>query len=59
MGSDCDHVWIIGVYIAFSRLCGVIVTDFIQFILAMFGTIMLAWYAVDFVAAWMVCRQSS
>ncbi|WP_340103992.1 sodium:solute symporter family protein [Rhodohalobacter sp. 8-1] len=39
----------IGVYIAFSGLWGVIVTDFIQFILAMFGTIMLAWYAVDFV----------
>lgn len=39
----------IGVYIAFSGLWGVIVTDFIQFILAMFGTIMLAWYAVDYV----------
>lgn len=38
----------IGLYIAFSGLWGVIVTDFIQFILAMFGTIMLAWYAVDF-----------
>src|SRR6056297_3617378 len=39
----------IGIYIAFSGLWGVIVTDFIQFILAMFGTIMLAWYAVDYI----------
>ncbi|MFO7845000.1 MAG: sodium:solute symporter family protein [Balneolaceae bacterium] len=40
---------LIGVYIAFSGLWGVIITDFIQFILAMGGTIMLAWYAVDYV----------
>jgi len=39
----------IGLYIAFSGLWGVIVTDFIQFIIAMVGTIMLAWYAVDYV----------
>ena len=39
----------IGLYIAFSGLWGVIVTDFIQFIIAMVGTILLAWYAVDFV----------
>lgn len=39
----------IGIYIAFSGLWGVIITDFIQFIIAMFGTIMLAWYAVDYV----------
>ena len=39
----------IGIYIAFSGLWGVIVTDFIQFIIAMIGTILLAWYAVDYV----------
>lgn len=39
----------IGLYIAFSGLWGVIVTDFIQFIIAMVGTITLAWYAVDYV----------
>jgi Na+/proline symporter len=39
----------IGIYIAFSGLWGVIITDFIQFIIAMVGTIMLAWYAVDYV----------
>jgi len=39
----------IGVYIAFSGLWGVIITDFIQFIIAMVGTILLAWYAVDYV----------
>lgn len=39
----------IGLYIAFSGLWGVIVTDFIQFIIAMIGTITLAWYAVDYV----------
>jgi len=39
----------IGVYIAFSGLWGVIITDFIQFIIAMGGTILLAWYAVDYI----------
>jgi Na+/proline symporter len=39
----------IGVYIAFSGLWGVIITDFIQFIIAMGGSILLAWYAVDYV----------
>jgi len=37
----------IGIYIAFSGLWGVIVTDFIQFIIAMGGSILLAWFAVD------------
>ncbi|MCC5913312.1 MAG: Na+:solute symporter [Balneolaceae bacterium] len=37
----------IGIYIAFSGLWGVIITDFIQFIIAMGGSILLAWYAVD------------
>lgn len=37
----------IGIYIAFSGLWGVIITDFIQFIIAMGGTILLAYYAVD------------
>lgn len=40
---------LIGIYIAFSGLWGVIITDFIQFIIAMGGTIMLAYYAVDYV----------
>lgn len=38
---------LIGVYIAMSGLWGVVVTDFIQFIIAMAGSILLAWYAVD------------
>lgn len=38
---------LIGVYIAFSGLWGVVVTDFIQFIIAMGGSILLAWLAVD------------
>ncbi|MGF1671911.1 MAG: hypothetical protein ACFCU6_15815, partial [Balneolaceae bacterium] len=38
---------LIGIYISLSGLWGVIVTDFIQFILAMIGSILLAWYAVD------------
>ncbi len=37
----------IGIYIAFSGLWGVIITDFIQFIIAMGGSILLAWFAVD------------
>ncbi len=40
---------LIGVYIAFSGLWGVIITDFIQFIIAMGGSILLAWYAVSHV----------
>lgn len=39
----------IGIYIAFSGLWGVIITDFIQFIIAMGGSILLAFYAVDHV----------
>ena len=39
----------IGIYIAFSGLWGVIITDFVQFIIAMGGSILLAWYAVDYV----------
>ncbi len=39
----------IGIYIAFSGLWGVIITDFIQFIIAMGGSILLAYYAVDYV----------
>jgi SSS family transporter len=38
---------IIGVYIAFSGLWGVVVTDFFQFFIAMTGSILLAWLAVD------------
>lgn len=38
---------LIGIYIAFSGLWGVVVTDFIQFIIAMGGSILLAWLAVD------------
>ena len=38
---------LIGIYIAFSGLWGVVVTDFIQFIIAMGGAIILAWLAVD------------
>ncbi len=38
---------LIGIYIAFSGLWGVIITDFIQFIIAMGGSILLAWFAVD------------
>ncbi len=38
---------LIGVYIAIAGLWGVVVTDFIQFIIAMGGSILLAWYAVD------------
>ena len=37
----------IGLYITFSGIWGVVVTDFIQFIIAMGGSIVLAWYAVD------------
>lgn len=40
---------LIAVYIAVSGLWGVVVTDFIQFFLAMAGTIALAWFAVDHV----------
>ena len=39
----------IGIYIAFSGLWGVIITDFVQFIIAMGGSILLAFYAVDYV----------
>jgi len=38
---------LIGIYIAISGLWGVVVTDFVQFIIAMGGTILLAYYAVD------------
>jgi len=38
---------LIGIYIAFSGLWGVVVTDFIQFFIAMAGSILLAWLAVD------------
>ncbi|SMO63555.1 sodium:solute symporter family protein [Gracilimonas mengyeensis] len=38
---------LIALYIAISGLWGVIVTDFVQFILAMIGTIALAYFAVD------------
>jgi solute:Na+ symporter, SSS family len=37
---------ITGVYSALAGLWGVVVTDFVQFSLAMLGTIVLAWYAV-------------
>ncbi|MFU8812198.1 MAG: sodium:solute symporter family protein [Balneolaceae bacterium] len=37
----------IGVYIALSGLWGVIITDFIQFIIAMGGSILLAYYAIS------------
>ncbi len=40
---------LIGIYIALSGLWGVVVTDFIQFIIAMGGSILLAWLAVDHV----------
>ncbi|MFN1835098.1 sodium:solute symporter family protein [Balneola sp. MJW-20] len=40
---------IIALYIAISGLWGVVVTDFIQFFLAMAGTIALAYFAVDHV----------
>ncbi len=40
---------LIALYIAISGLWGVIVTDFVQFILAMTGTIALAYFAVDHV----------
>lgn len=40
---------ITGIYSASSGLWGVIVTDFVQFILAFVGTGLLAWYAVDHV----------
>jgi Na+/proline symporter len=36
-----------GIYSALSGLWGVVITDFFQFILAMSGTIALAWYAVQ------------
>jgi len=38
---------IVGVYATLSGLWGVAVTDFVQFILAMAGSIALAWIAVD------------
>ncbi|REL39058.1 hypothetical protein DYD21_03625 [Rhodohalobacter sp. SW132] len=38
---------LIGIYIAFSGIWGVIITDFIQFIIAMGGSILLAYYAVS------------
>jgi len=38
---------LIGIYISLSGLWGVIVTDFIQFILAMAGSVLLAWFAVE------------
>ncbi|MBX7122803.1 MAG: Na+:solute symporter [Opitutaceae bacterium] len=40
---------ITGLYSAASGLWGVIITDFIQFILAFLGTALLAWFAVDHV----------
>jgi len=40
---------LIGIYIAISGLWGVVVTDFFQFIIAMTGSILLAWLAVDHV----------
>ncbi|MEX2605129.1 MAG: sodium:solute symporter family protein [Gracilimonas sp.] len=40
---------LIALYIAISGLWGVIVTDFVQFILAMIGTIALAYFAVEHV----------
>lgn len=40
---------LIALYIAISGLWGVMVTDFVQFILAMIGTIALAYFAVDHV----------
>lgn len=40
---------LIGIYIAISGLWGVVVTDFLQFIIAMGGAILLAWLAVDHV----------
>lgn len=40
---------LIAFYIAISGLWGVVVTDFVQFILAMAGTIALAYFAVDHV----------
>jgi solute:Na+ symporter, SSS family len=40
---------LIGLYISMSGLWGVIITDFVQFIIAMGGSILLAWYAVDHV----------
>ena len=40
---------LIGLYISLSGLWGVIITDFVQFIIAMGGSILLAWYAVDYV----------
>jgi SSS family transporter len=40
---------LIALYIAISGLWGVIVTDFVQFILAMIGVIALAYFAVDHV----------
>jgi Na+/proline symporter len=36
-----------GIYSALSGLWGVVITDFFQFILAMSGTIALAWYALQ------------
>jgi len=38
---------LIGLYIALSGLWGVVITDFFQFIIAMAGSILLAWLAVD------------
>ncbi|MDH4263485.1 MAG: Na+:solute symporter [Spirochaetia bacterium] len=36
-----------GIYVILSGLWGVILTDFIQFIIAMSGSVMLAWFAVE------------
>jgi Na+/proline symporter len=38
---------ITGVYSALAGLWGVVITDFVQFILAMFGTIALAWFVLQ------------
>jgi SSS family solute:Na+ symporter len=38
---------ITGIYSALSGLWGVVVTDFLQFVFAMIGTIALAWFAVQ------------
>ncbi len=39
----------IALYIAVSGLWGVVVTDFVQFFIAMAGAIALAWFSVDYV----------
>ena len=40
---------ITGLYVVMSGLWGVVITDFVQFIIAMVGCIALAWFAVDHV----------